>query len=215
MKKFLSLLLSFILLFIFITPVFAEETDETYYIIMYTKPSYKGTPYEELFSDHREFLNRNNYNIKKINSISLIAAYRDDNPEHAPPYYVICIEIPAKNLAEASFLALNLFFTGISANVRAMDLQGYSYFCENFVPYATLPECHFALYTPGDIMCYNEVTASSARTVLRISVGLENYEDYPWLIGDMDRNGKLTASDARTILRISVGLEQYSEFQSD
>lgn len=209
MKKIFALLLSFTLLFTLITPVFAKTPvkEETYYIIMYTKPSYKNTPFEELFKDHREFLNAENYYIEGITDISIIAAYRDDNPHISPPYYVICIEIPAKNLLEASLMALRLFSTGISANVQALDSEGYNTFRENYIPQYTIPESHFALYTPGDIMCYNKVTANSARTVLRISVGLENKENYPYLLGDMNGDGLLTASDARTILRISTGLE--------
>lgn len=207
MKKTISLYISFILLFILPVHVFATEKEDTYYIIMYTKTSYKNTPYEELFEDPREFLNPDIYGIDEIKSISVIAAYRDDNPHIRPPYYVLSIEINAENLGEASLKALTIFIRGLSAKSMAVDAEGYAEFLKNYIPEVTLSECHYALYTPGDIMCQNNVTATSARTVLRISVGLEDKEDFPWLIGDMNRDGKLTASDARTILRISVGLE--------
>lgn len=210
MKKIFTLLLIFTMLFTFISPAFAltPVKKDTYYILVYTKPSYKFTPYEKLFRDHREFLNTENYKIEEITDISIAAAYRDDNPHIHPPYYVLCIEIKAKNGADASRTAVRIFNTGIPAKVRVLaDTGEYSKFRENFIPEVTIPEAHFALYTPGDIVCCNEVSAYSARTVLRISVGLENKEDYPWLLGDMNGDGILTASDARTILRISVGLE--------
>ncbi len=209
MKKIFTLLLSFALLFTLIIPVFAKtpEKEETYYIIMYTKPSYRFTPYEELFRDHHEFLNPDNYNIDKISDISIVAAYRDDNPHIHPPYYVLCAEIPAKSITEASLTAIRIFNTGIPARIRAYNYEGYNKFREDFIPQFTVSESHYSLYTPGDIMCNNEVTAGSARAVLRISVGLDNKENYPYLLGDMNGDGLLTASDARTILRISVGLE--------
>lgn len=207
MKKLFSVLLSFIMLFVLITPVFSAENKDTYYIIMYTKKSYKYTPYEELFEDHREFLNPDNYPIDGIKSISVIAACRDDNPHINPPYYVLAIETNAKNMGEASLKTLAVSLRGLCARADAADNEGYTDFLNDFVPEMSLSECHYALYNPGDIMCNNEVTSASARTVLRISVGLEKKENYPYLLGDMNKDGKLTASDARTILRISVGLE--------
>lgn len=207
MKKTLSVLLAFSLLFIFMTPVFSAENKDTYYIIMYTKPSYKYTPYEKLFRDHREFLNPENYGIPGIKSISVIAAYRNDNPRTSPPFYVLSIEIYAENSAEASLRAFSIFSKGLSSDVRAVDEKGYKDFFKNYIPEMTIPEAHYSFYISGNIMCSNEVTAASARAVLRISVGLENKDDFPWLLGDINEDGKLTASDARAILRISAGLE--------
>ena len=205
MKKLLSFCLVPILLFIFCMPAFAVENDDTY-IIMYTKQSYKYTLYEDLFSDHREFLNPENYGIKGISDISVIAAYRDDNPQYEPPYYVLAIRLSDKSLAEASFYAAEILMKGISNRAFAADKNGLDEFLDNYLPEGSIPEAHFALYTHGDIMCNNQVDAASARAVLRISVGLDKKENYPYLLGDMNGDGILTASDARTILRISAGL---------
>lgn len=207
MKKTISICMALILLFVFPMPAFAAGKKDACYIIMYTKASYKNTPYEELFSDHREFLNSDNYEISGIKSISVIAAYRNDNPHIYPPYYVLAIQLNTKYLSEASLKALNIISRGISPFAWATDTAGYDSFCKKFIPETTVTEAHYALYKPGDIMCFNEVTSASARAVLRISVGLDKKENYPWLIGDMNKDGQLTSSDARTILRISVGLE--------
>lgn len=207
MKKTISLFLTAIFLFVFSLPAFATENEDTDYIIMYTKASYKNTPYEKIFNDHREFLNPDNYGIPEIKDISVIAAYRDDNPHISPPFYVLAIKLTDSNLINAAFYASKIYIKGIADKAMAVGKTGYEAFLKDFVPEVSLSESHFALYTPGDIMCYNQVTSASARTVLRISVGLENKEDFPWLIGDMNGDGRLTASDARTILRISVGLE--------
>lgn len=206
MKKILCLcLISFIIL-IFSVPAFAAENEDAY-IIMYTKQSYKFTKYEKLFSDHREFLNPESYGIDGITDISIIGAYRDDNPHLEPPYYVLLIKLSDKSYINASFCAAEICLKGISNKVFAVKEMELDSFKNEFVPEMSIPEAHFALYTPGDIMCHNSVTSVSARTVLRISVGLENKENYPYLLGDMNGDGKLSAFDARTILRISVGLK--------
>lgn len=208
MKKTLSLLLALCFLFSLSVPVFGAWDSDSLYIVMYTKQSYKGTPYEKLFKDHREFLNPENYNISGIEDISIIAAYRDDNPHIEPPYYVLLITLSDTSSLEAHLKAPGLVLSGLVKSAVVMNDFQLQEFRENFVPFASIPESHFALYRKGDIMCVNEVTAYSARTVLRVSVGLEDKDNLPWLIGDMNLDGKLTAEDARKILRISVGLEE-------
>ena len=206
MKKILSLCLASVLILICSVPAFAKENKETY-IIMYTKQSYKYTLYENLFSDHREFLNPDNYGIDGIKNISIIAAYRDDNPHIEPPYYVLAIKLSDKGLTKTSFYAAELFAKGLTSKAFAVDETGLNEFKDSFLPEGSICEAHFALYSRGDIMCNNTVDAASARAVLRISVGLDKKENYPYLLGDMNGDSVLTASDARTILRISVGLE--------
>lgn len=206
MKKTLSVCLALVFLLIFSIPAFASDNEEAY-IIMYARPAYMSSKYKELFSDHRELLKPGNYGIDGISEISIIAAYRDDNPDHEPPYYVLAIRLSDSSKFSPSFYAAKLLIKGISYNAFAADKQELDKFINNFVPFGSIPEAHFALYTPGDIMCFNQVTSASARTVLRLSVGLEKKENYPWLLGDMNGDGILSASDARTILRISAGLE--------
>lgn len=68
-------------------------------------------------------------------------------------------------------------------------------------------------FAKGDVDNDGELSASDARTVLRLSVGLESYtKNSPqYVTADVDRDSEVTASDARTVLRASVGLEDLSE----
>lgn len=64
-------------------------------------------------------------------------------------------------------------------------------------------------YNLGDVDGDGKITASDARTALRISVGVEkNVTEFMKLAADFDRDSKIMASDARTILRVSVNLEK-------
>ena len=58
----------------------------------------------------------------------------------------------------------------------------------------------------GDVNCDGTVTASDARSALRISAGLDTPVDDIRALADFDSNGKVTAADARKILRIAAGL---------
>lgn len=60
----------------------------------------------------------------------------------------------------------------------------------------------------GDIDNDGKVTAADARTVLRASVGLEEYRPDRFAYADIDFDGSITAADARLALRMSVGLEE-------
>lgn len=61
--------------------------------------------------------------------------------------------------------------------------------------------------SPGDMNRDDRITASDARSALRIAAGLEKATPYSVLLGDIDRNGTITAEDARAILRTSAGLQ--------
>lgn len=63
-------------------------------------------------------------------------------------------------------------------------------------------------YSLGDVNGDGNITASDARTVLRVSAKLENNTEVITTYGDLDFNGRLTASDARKILRISARLDK-------
>lgn len=61
----------------------------------------------------------------------------------------------------------------------------------------------------GDIDNDGDVSAYDARSALRYSVGLEEYDNDESLIyADVDFDGAVKAQDARSILRMSVGLEE-------
>ena len=59
----------------------------------------------------------------------------------------------------------------------------------------------------GDVDFNGKVTASDARTILRISAGLErDVTDDVIAVADTDKSGKITANDARNALRVAAGL---------
>lgn len=61
----------------------------------------------------------------------------------------------------------------------------------------------------GDVDNDGDVSSSDARSVLRYSVGLEEYKNQESLVyGDVDFDGEITSADARHILRTSVELEK-------
>ena len=62
----------------------------------------------------------------------------------------------------------------------------------------------------GDLNGNGTISASEARTALRISAKLESADRLQTLAADVDYNGKVTASDARTILRVSARLEAFN-----
>lgn len=60
----------------------------------------------------------------------------------------------------------------------------------------------------GDINSDGRITASDARTVLRISAKLETINESSFSLADADKNDKITSADARKILRIASKLEE-------
>lgn len=60
----------------------------------------------------------------------------------------------------------------------------------------------------GDMNSDGRITASDARTVLRISAKLETINNSSFPLADADKNGKITSADARKILRIASKLEE-------
>ncbi len=60
----------------------------------------------------------------------------------------------------------------------------------------------------GDVDMSGKVTASDARTVLRVSAQLEELEESIIPVADADKDGRITSADARKILRISSKLDE-------
>lgn len=63
-------------------------------------------------------------------------------------------------------------------------------------------------YSSGDVNDDGTISSDDARTILRVSVELENIDASAFMKADIDEDGKITASDARLALRLSVGLEE-------
>ncbi len=61
----------------------------------------------------------------------------------------------------------------------------------------------------GDLDNDGNITASDARTALRLAVGLDKSTEDLVRIGDVDGNGAVNAADARLILRAGVKLEDF------
>ena len=61
-------------------------------------------------------------------------------------------------------------------------------------------------FLPGDVDKDGKLTATDARLVLRIAVGLERADSETFRIADFNGDGKVTADDARSVLRRAVGL---------
>lgn len=212
MKKLLSLVLSLIILSTLTLSANAVFFSGKYEIIFHTKQTYENTEYENIFSDHRNFLKTEVYGIDGIIHIDILAAFCSINAHQNPPVYILRAATTAETRVAAREIADELVSLGITDNATVMDMDEFSEFFFNFKPHSSIPENRITLFSGenfGDIDCTGKVTASDARTALRISVELEKQENYPYILGDMNYDGKITASDAREILRVSVGLSVY------
>ena len=65
----------------------------------------------------------------------------------------------------------------------------------------------FAYRMRGDIDYDFTVSPEDARLTLRVSVGLEDFDDASLECADMDGDDSITPEDARKVLRLSVGLK--------
>lgn len=68
----------------------------------------------------------------------------------------------------------------------------------------------FAAYL-GDVDGNGKITASDARTILRVSAKLDKLDDSKFNFADVNNDKKITASDARSVLRMSARLESLKE----
>ena len=109
----------------------------------------------------------------------------------------------------ATFLVWLLFGysqRNVHENNNYTQYMTYSEYSNKLTPYlAPGDTAGGAVY--GDVDYSGTVNAADARTVLRVSVGLENLNKETKIIADVDRDGKVSAADARLVLRYSVGLE--------
>ncbi len=78
--------------------------------------------------------------------------------------------------------------------------------CSSFVVFANADSKML-----GDINEDGEITASDARTVLRVSAEMETLPDEKLVYADVNFDGEITASDARAILRASAEIEALPE----
>ena len=67
---------------------------------------------------------------------------------------------------------------------------------------------------PGDMNGDGKITASDARSILRIAASLDVATDEQRAMADVNGDGKVTASDARTVLRWAANLDPIPETPS-
>lgn len=209
MKKIFIILLSVCLIISFSVTSFAVYFTGEYEVMFKTKASYENTEYEDIFSDHRNFLDPEVLGIPGISSVGIYWASYGINPDINPPYYILRAQIGFGSGREAAEICAELMSRGIAEWAVFVNIDDFDKIFNPFSPF----EQRFVKFSGGifgDIDCNKTITAEDARTVLRISVGLENKKDYPYLMGDMDGDGEITASDAREILRVAVGLSGYA-----
>ena len=121
----------------------------------------------------------------------------------------------------AVLLAAILLLTSLSIGVVAEETEDVTSEPAFVVTGESLTDDSAYNYVPGDVNNDGFIYADDARTVLRISVGLESWDyvagfcyypdfyDYK-SAADADGDGFITAADARLILRIAVKLEPMS-----
>lgn len=206
MKKILIILLTLCLVLSFSVPSYAAFSTESYQILFKTKASYENTEYEEIFSDHRNFLKPEVLGIPEFSCVEVYWASYDMNKS---PYYILHFFIGFSSPTEAAKICTELVRRGIA---EWAVFGEHNDFNKMLKLYSSLEKglVKFSGDSFGDINCDESVSSEDARIALRISVGLENKGDYPFLFGDMDYDGEITASDARQILRVATGLDGYA-----
>lgn len=76
-----------------------------------------------------------------------------------------------------------------------------------------MPFSAYALsFIPGDVNCDGKISSDDARTILRLSVGIEKPDNNTLLRADIDIDGSITAADARKALRLSIGFNENNNF---
>ena len=83
---------------------------------------------------------------------------------------------------------------------------------ETTVPETTEPETKPApVYEKGDVDCNGTVSASDARTILRLASNLVTVTEEQEKLADYNSDNKITAADARYVLRVSAKLDPYAK----
>lgn len=88
---------------------------------------------------------------------------------------------------------------------------------ETTVPETTVPETiepetkPAPVYEKGDVDCNGTVSASDARTILRLASNLVTVTEEQEKLADYNSDNKITAADARYVLRVSAKLDPYAK----
>lgn len=209
MRRIFIILLTMCLVFSFSVTSFAAYSTEEYEVIFKTKASYENTKYEEIFSDHRNFLDTEIFGISGISSVSVYGASYCTDFRSNQPYYILRAAIGFGSAFKAAEICAELMSCGIAEWAFAVKLNSLGSYDKLFESQSFFKERFVKLTddTFGDLDCSKTVEAKDARTALRIAVRLEERNAYPYLMGDMDYNGEITVYDARQILRLAVGLD--------
>ncbi|MDR1629687.1 MAG: leucine-rich repeat protein [Oscillospiraceae bacterium] len=118
------------------------------------------------------------------------------------------VKIPSTitSIGKDAFLLFDGAGTPTSAEIYCYkNSAGHTYAVENGLQIGGF------LRTMGDYDGDGVITASDARSYLRVGAKLIDKVDYAVLeAGDIDGDGKVTAADARTILRLSARIESFN-----
>ena len=117
MKKILIILLMLCLILSFTVPSYASYSTESYLIFFKTKDSYENTEYEELFSDHKNFLDPSALGMPELSHISVFGASYGTNSDSNTHFYIMCAEIGFSTLREATEACTELMSRGIAERV--------------------------------------------------------------------------------------------------
>ncbi len=183
---------------------------------------FKNTPYFDDFQGEFFIIGntlvkymRNDVEFVKIpNTVTAIApdslegcyiSYSDDTPES---FVISAIYVPASvtDLGKDCFVL-----------AKFSDKESYSpriYAFEGTPAYEALKDAGYLVtamgYKKGDLNKDGKITAADARIALRLSVNLEEGNEFINYAADIDGDNVVTSADARILLRIAVGLENYS-----
>ncbi len=104
-------------------------------------------------------------------------------------------------------------FFAVAALICCFVCTAFASFDISYEDYLNLDKANSAYecFSKGDANGDGNVSAVDARTVLRISVDLEDIATVDISKCDINGDGKLTAADARGILRLSVKLDSFPE----
>ena len=119
------------------------------------------------------------------------------------------IPVSVTNIGQGAFANCgklkDLYFSGSEEQWKAIATGGKD---PGLTKNTTIHFDTFPAVMLGDVDNDGKVTPADARTVLRRSVGLEDYASGTerYLASDADRDNAVTSADARIILRMAVGL---------
>lgn len=130
--------------------------------------------------------------------------YNEENEHDALKMYVLTFRYTKPGIYP-SMEVTNMAGTYIKSVADVKVVKGEDYDSDDSYDDGKVPDSQ---YPRGDVNGDGKVSASDARTALRVAAGLETVSLEQFLRADLDSDGDVIAAEARTILRIAAGLEK-------